>query len=509
MLSFETRGDWVPSFRLEHVDLNSCKLGSEFPPWLQSQKGLRSLNIANTRISDTIPTWFSSISSQLEFLNLSHNQIHGDASSILRLEFVLVIDLGSNNLNGPLPRISSNIVVLDLSNNSFAGSIYHFLCGNRENEIRLQDLFLDNNVLSGEIPDCWMNYKFLEAVRLENNNLTGTIPNSFGNLTSLKFLHLGKNNLSGRLPASLQNCRELMVFDLGKNGFRGSIPTWAGKHLSNLMVLNFRSNKFRGVIPRELCHLASLQILDLAHNHLLGTIPSCFNNFSAMAEKSKSNNRIYYSPLNGLNLERESLVMKGREVEYSTTLHLVTSLDLSNNDIVGEIPEELTSLLGLRSLNLSGNYLRGMIPRYIGAMGLLESLDFSVNQLSGEIPPSISNLTFLNHLNLSYNNLTGKIPLGPQLQTFEESSYLGNLLCGPPLTKSCDKDGVNRTTNVEHEGKDSGGFEENWFYLSMAFGFIVGFGAVIGPLLFNQSWRILYFKFLDSIGHKLYDLVCK
>ncbi|KAH7533488.1 hypothetical protein FEM48_Zijuj03G0125600 [Ziziphus jujuba var. spinosa] len=101
-----------------------------------------------------------------------------------------------------------------------------------------------------------------------------------------------------------------------------------------------------------------------------------------------------------------AVVIKGREVEYSSMLNLVKSMDLSSNSLYGEIPVELTSLK-LQTLNLSNNHLVGEIPSNIGDMRWLESLDMSKNQLSGPIPRSFSNLTFLSYLNLSYNSFTG------------------------------------------------------------------------------------------------------
>ena len=73
----------------------------------------------------------------------------------------------------------------------------------------------------------------------------------------------------------------------------------------------------------------------------------------------------------------------------------------------------------------------------------MESIDFSMNQLSGQIPSSMSSLTFLNHLNLSNNNLTGKIPLSTQLQSFNASDFIGNKLCGLPLSNNCTINDVN------------------------------------------------------------------
>ena len=147
------------------------------------------------------------------------------------------------------------------------------------------------------------------------------------------------------------------------------------------------------------------------------------------------------------------------------------------NSLAGEIPKEVTSFQGLQSLNLSYNLLIGSIPENMGAMRSLESIDFSLNQLSGQIPSSMSSLTFLNHLNLSNNNLTGKIPLSTQLQSLNASSFIGNKLCGPPLTNNCIVNGV-KPNNENIGSKDTSGLEVGWFYVSMALGFVVGFLGV-------------------------------
>ncbi|PPR83213.1 hypothetical protein GOBAR_AA37503 [Gossypium barbadense] len=115
-------------------------------------------------------------------------------------------------------------------------------------------------------------------------------------------------------------------------------------------------------------------------------------------------------------------------------------------------------------------------------MKLIESLDLSMNQLNGEIPPSFSNLNFLNHFNVSYNNLTGQIPTSTQLQSFENFCYMGNHLCGPPLTKNCSTEGI--PTNAANNGNSSEGSNVNWLYVSIVLGFVMGFWGVVAPLLF-------------------------
>ena len=139
-------------------------------------------------------------------------------------------------------------------------------------------------------------------------------------------------------------------------------------------------------------------------------------------------------------------------------------------------------------------------------MGSLESIDFSINQLSGQIPPSMSSLTFLSHLNLSNNNFTGKIPLSTQLQSFNALGFIGNKLCGLPLSNNCTINDVN--PDKENKGsKHNGGLEVDWFFVSMALSFVVGFWGVCDPLLLNKQWIIMYFQFLDHTGYKLKSLV--
>lgn len=75
---------------------------------------------------------------------------------------------------------------------------------------------------------------------------------------------------------------------------------------------------------------------------------------------------------------------------------------------------------------------------------------------------------------------------------------LWEINCGPPLIDTCT--GV-KSKNENHISKDSDGLEVDWFYVSMALGFMVGFWGVCGSLLLNKHWRIIYFQFLDHMLH--------
>ncbi|XP_048443334.1 receptor-like protein EIX2 isoform X1 [Pyrus x bretschneideri] len=526
-LTLKTNYDWFPPFQLFTLSLGSWRLDpSELPTWLQSQNQLFSLNMSNTGISGTIPTWFWNIISydSANYVDLSSNKLSGEVPNIVSanwpkpkqdsnsssMGFLFVIDLRSNQFNGSLPLVSSAVSILDLSNSSFSGTLSHFFCDRSDVPKKLRVLHLENNLLDGEIPDCLSYWPNLTTVNLEDNNLTGKIPSSIGDLLSLRSLHLRNNSLSGELPVSLQNCQQLFVLDLAGNKFAGGIPIWFGP---SLVVLSLRSNKFHGFIPDELCSLTNLQILDLAYNNLSGTIPRCFQNFSSMATTLSSEGGTSIEDASYFNymidkayIENVDFVTKGREVKYDTVLRLVTSLDLSSNMISGEIPEELTSLIILQTLNLSNNLLTGRIPSKIGDMKMLESLDLSVNQLSGEISPSISNLTFLSYLNLSYNKLIGQIPISTQLQSFDQSSYVGNKLCGPPLKERCS---VNEAMPPVGDDKHVEGYllEDGGFYLSLGLGFAFGFWIVLGSLLSNVPWSNAFSQFQNRIVKKLYAAI--
>ncbi|KAJ7949854.1 Leucine-rich repeat receptor protein kinase [Quillaja saponaria] len=97
------------------------------------------------------------------------------------------------------------------------------------------------------------------------------------------------------------------------------------------------------------------------------------------------------------------------------------------------------------------------------------------------MPSSMEDFTFLKRLDLSYNNFSGKIPSSTQLQSFNASQFIGNLLlCGLPLQQKCPGDkGFDQSQPSNNGGagivqEDEDEFEK-WFYTGMGIGFAVGF----------------------------------
>ncbi|CAA0838908.1 disease resistance family protein / LRR family protein [Striga hermonthica] len=499
-LSLKVNPNWIPPFKLEMLYLRSWDLGSRIPLWLETQKeSIFELDLSSTGIYGNVPSWLWSLS--LGYLNLSHNQLDGNILSISDHGHSYdSFDLSSNRFSGPLPSTGTNWGYLDLSHNSFSGHLSKFLCNTSTNN-GMQFLKLGENHLSGELPDCFMKLKSLITLNLGNNELSGRIPDSIGFLSRLEFSNLYGNNFSGHVPSSLQNCTELRKIDFSHNNLGGDIPKWINTRFYGLAILILRSNNFSGEITPSICQLTSLQILDLSHNRLSGRIPTCLNNLTAITTK-KILTKFFY--ITGASTESASIATKGRELTYGTTLSLVTSIDLSNNILSGDIPREVTCLVALQSLNLSRNNLTGSIPDNIGNMKQLESLDFSMNSLSGEIPSSITTMSFLSSFNLSYNHLTGRIPESTQVRGLNESSFIGNNLCGPPLTISCGNDDkALDPMHAENLGRHGNKREIDWFYVFLSLGYAVGLSAVLTTLYFKKKWR----ESCYALFHKLWDNV--
>lgn len=88
----------------------------------------------------------------------------------------------------------------------------------------------------------------------------------------------------------------------------------------------------------------------------------------------------------------------------------VKLLQLSYNNLTGEIPSEIGNLTNLRSLGLGQNNLTGSMPEEIGNLINLTTISLGQNQLEGNIPQTFSNLINMRLLLLDRNNFSGVVP---------------------------------------------------------------------------------------------------
>ncbi|KAJ9709826.1 hypothetical protein PVL29_001344 [Vitis rotundifolia] len=511
------------------IDLSFNNFNTTLPGWLFNISTLMDLYLIEARIKGPIPhvslrslcnlvtldLSYNNIGSEgielvnglsicsnnsLEGLYLGGNQFSGQLpDSLGHFKNLRSLYLRDNNFVGPFPNSIqhlTNLESLDVSRNSISGPIPTWI----GNLLRMRQLKLSSNQMNGTIPMNWNDLQSLHTIDLSKNKLSGGIPSWMCSKSSLIWLILGENNLTGELTPSLKNCTRLSSLDLGNNRFSGEIPKWIGERMPSLEQLRLRGNMLTGDIPEQLCWLSDLHILDLAVNNLSGSIPQCLGNLTAFSSVTLSDSwpyNIHYS-----HSKHMELVVKGQEME----LPIVKLIDLSSNNIWGEIPIGITDLLTLGTLNLSRNQLTGKIPQKIGAMQGLETLDLSCNYLSGPIPPSMSSITSLNHLNLSDNLLSGPIPITNQFSTFNDPSiYEANLgLCGLPLSTKCFTPNDDDHKDGQEEEEDENEWDMSWFFISMGLVFLVGFWVACGSLGLKKSWRQAYFRFINKTRERLY-----
>ncbi|KAK7345606.1 hypothetical protein VNO77_16212 [Canavalia gladiata] len=87
----------------------------------------------------------------------------------------------------------------------------------------------------------------------------------------------------------------------------------------------------------------------------------------------------------------------------------IVSILLSNKNMTGNIPLDITKLTGLVELWLDGNMLTGPIPDFTGCMDL-KIIHLENNQLTGALPTSLKNLPNLRELYVQNNMLSGTVP---------------------------------------------------------------------------------------------------
>ncbi|KAL4597843.1 hypothetical protein ACB092_11G017500 [Castanea dentata] len=165
-----------------------------------------------------------------------------------------------------------NLEWLDLSHNQIKGNTQTCLC--TISSFKVCDL--SHNNTSDMIPSCLGNLSgSLSVLDLRNNKFHGTIPKTFAKGNKLRSLNLNVNQLEGILLRSLENCRHLEMLDLGNNKINDTFPHWLGT-LPNLRVLVLRANSFHGTISYSMTKFSStnLRIIDLSHNKFQGCLPT-------------------------------------------------------------------------------------------------------------------------------------------------------------------------------------------------------------------------------------------
>ncbi|XP_073310455.1 brassinosteroid LRR receptor kinase-like [Primulina huaijiensis] len=479
----------LPMGSIQYLYLGENDFLGTFPPSLSDLcTTLVELDLSFNNFTGNLPESLGACSATLELLDISGNDFFGEIpiDTLLELSNLRTLRMSFNYFTGPLPEYFSKMVkleTLDVSSNNISSLIPSGLCQDRRTSLKW--FYLQNNLLTGSIPQSLSNCSQLVSLDLSLNYLNGTIPPSLGTLSDLKdvilwlnqlngeipqdFMYLQSlenlildfNDLSGSIPDSLSNCTRLYWISLSNNQLSGEIPASLGL-LGNLAILKLGNNSLSGNIPAELGDCRSLIWLDLNTNFLNGTIPPELAKQSGKIAAGLLTGKQFAYIKNdgskqchgagnllefgGIRQEQLSRISARYPCSYnrvySGTLQpnfnrngSMIFLDLSYNELEGNIPKELGSMYYLFVLNLGHNDLSGPIPQELSGLKTVAILDFSYNRLNGSIPQSLNSLR-LGEIDLSNNNLSGMIPDSAPFDTFPDSRFANNSgLCGYPLPR--------------------------------------------------------------------------
>ncbi|XP_072971276.1 probable LRR receptor-like serine/threonine-protein kinase At1g74360 [Typha angustifolia] len=277
---------------------------------------------------------------------------------------------------------------------------------------RVTGIDLSNSSISGPMFVGLSNLTELERLDLSENTIDGRLPKDLNECGGLRYLNISHNLLGGEL--NLTGLVNLRVVDLTSNRFEGEIRGKFQAMCANLVLLNISANNFTGEITGSFDECPNLQYLDLSTNIFTREI---WKGFAKLREFSVAEN----------NLTGEIL---SETFPSNCSLEI---LDLSSNNLVGDLPESIANCSKLELLNLWNNNFSGAIPSGIGELSKLRKLFLGSNRFDRKIPEELLNCKELVYLDLSKNNfghemqgIFGRL-VTLQSLTLQENYYSGGI----------------------------------------------------------------------------------
>lgn len=249
----------------------------------------------------------------------------------------------------------------------------------------------------------------LVSLSLARNSLTGDFEKAVEEwstqLSTLKLLDVGNNTaLTGTLGASTATGLCAMArnglewLGIYRTKISGELPACLFGTDSSLVELLGGSSSISGVLPASISTSESLAVLSLPSTDLIGPIP----------DMPKS-------------MVKLNLTLSGHTgpVPDMSAAEYLTTVDLSNNQLTGPVPESAADHPSLRFLDLRANSLDGLPAQWtdFGSSSTttknppLDTLMLSHNPLvNTPFPAGLATYRNLTFLELGNMNLTGQLP---------------------------------------------------------------------------------------------------
>ncbi|MEW4922783.1 immunoglobulin domain-containing protein [Algibacter sp. 2305UL17-15] len=472
---------------LQRLDLRLCGLTGSIPPELGNLTKLNYLYLLSNNLTGNIPDELGNLSNLYGLALSHNQLTGPIPISLTTIPNLTNLNLGANRLTGGIPKeigdltSLTNLSISGTPNGEKIGGTIPPELGNLTN---LSFLDLRSSDLNGSIPDELGTLTNLNYLYLFSNNLSGSVPSNFSNLINLINLDISDNNLSNDIP-DLTSANNLAYFHFQDNNFQfgdfedefisyqsqindfvhtpqkavsltiedkildigddislsslpisgannlyqwhfngqpidlNTNPNISGATSETLQISNITANQ-TGTYQ---CIVTNSIITDLSFigsTFQVELLPASHPDYNALiALYNALNGDTWTNNTNWLDTSKPISSWHG----ITETNGRVTGIDLSSNNLSGDIPTSIDGLSQLENLNFRSNSLTGFIPAEIGNLSYLSFIDLAINSLSGEIPQQIGNLQALTWLDLAHNDLSGAVP--NELTTIPNLTRLG------------------------------------------------------------------------------------
>jgi len=437
---------------LEELDFSHNRFTGELPATIGGLTNLENLMFTKNRLTGQLPSNLGSLIT-LRHLIGSDNDFSGvlpsALNSLTRLESLSIHQTSSSKgIGGSLLAFSdlTQLTSLQLDANELTGTLPEDFLRSTEKGDGAIDVMLSDNKLDGNIPESWASRFASLELDLTGNRISG-IHNSIcaktewnnGNVNLYScdavLCPPGKFNEIGRQTGSGSVCRDCAN--------QGSVQYYGSKTCSDSANAAIQESSQLGMLQKffhstngndwtnnagwtsstDPCNgwygvqcdtNGKVSSIELENNGLNGSPSSAIFQLTSLRFLNLKDNQISFS-FGGIGqaTSLNTLILSGTgltSVEGISKATSLTELHLTDNELQGEIPEEILSLTGLRQLYLNYNSLSGRIPPTISALRNLEELFLLNNRFVSQLPASIGLLTELKHLSLAENSFTGTLP---------------------------------------------------------------------------------------------------
>jgi len=401
---------------LETVDMSNNVI-KKIPAGLGKISKLKKLKLPGNEIAK-VPRTVGKLK-DLNECDMSRNKIKSIPPTITKANKLERMILKHNSLKKLPPKIGQvgrQLELLDVSNNQLRKlpkSIYTL-----RGEVNASD-----NIIV-ELPPVAATKKSkptIESLILQNNNIT-ELPESFERLMYLLKLDVGNNQIT-QIPHTLINMPYLSVLNLANNQI-WELPEDFGRLAYSLTTINVANNKL-DKLPASIGNLTRCTEMNFANNKIY-ELPVTMSGCRRLETLNVSNNQIQFCDV----LKEMSFLlwldMSSNSIENFPEADLANLeyLDLSRNKL-DTMPEKLKAMKMLKRFHMAHNGVTRLLDE-LGEGQLIEEIDLSYNNLEGDITFDFQKIRMIQKLNLAHNEIKSLNPTIIKMEYLRELNLSHN-----------------------------------------------------------------------------------